>query len=65
MHSAPAANALLDGEVLASLSQDSLYLGLERRNIFSSRNPDELKVNAEIVVNQLVPHPGHFSPWDI
>lgn len=25
--------------------------------------PDQLKVNAEVVMNELVPHPGHLPPW--
>ena len=38
---------------------------IESRQIFRGGVPNNIRVHADIIVNELVPHSSYFTPWDL
>ncbi len=43
-------------------AQNSAHFRLQRGNVRLQNTPDDIEVDAELVVDQPIPHPGHRTP---
>ena len=52
-------------QLLVLTGEDLIRFLDDRRKVLLDGVPEDREIHAEILVNEDIPHPPHFHPWEI